>query len=328
MANNYILFDGPPSKEFMRGLEESSHMKWHALSCDGRANVAKWRRLLNYFIFPLRVLLGRRNIGHVVAWQQFYGITTAFYNSIVPLHKKMDMTIMTFIYNPKGGMVGRIFHRYIDRAICSSNVSNIVVFSHSEVAYYSRLFPRAAEKFKHLPLGICTTGAMPPVAKGDYIFTTGMSNRDYDFLCDALKNTCYKLKIACPGIRVPAGADNIEVLSNCYDYEMLRQMAACRVVVIPLRDKEVSSGQLVLLQAMLLGKPVIVTRTHALSSYVEDGKTAVAIENSPAELLEALDELYKDDEKYADISRYAAEKVRHNYSERTLGSNVGSLIAQ
>ena len=328
MANNYILFDGPPAKDFIDGLEKDSHMQWQPLSCDGRSNVPKWRRLVNYFLFPLRFLLTHRNIGHVVAWQQFYGITTAFYNSIITLHKKMDITIMTFIYNPKQGVAGRIFNRYVNRAICSKNVSNIVVFSQSEVAYYSRLFPHAAAKFKHLPLGIGTTGALPPVTKGDYIFTTGMSNRDYGFLCNALKGTHYKVKIACPGVKVPAGTDNIEVLSDCYEDEMLRQMAECRVVVIPLRDKEVSSGQLVLLQAMLLGKPVIVTRTHALSPYIEEGKSAITIENTADELLDALDELYNDDAKYAEISKIAAEKVRQNFSEHTLGSNIGHLIAK
>ena len=129
-------------------------------------------------------------------------------------------------------------------------------------------------------------------------------------------------------MKVPSGTDNIEVLSDCYEDEMLRQMAECRVVVIPLRDKEVSSGQLVLLQAMLLGKPVIVTRTHALSPYIEEGKSAITIENTADELLDALDELYNDDAKYAEISKIAAEKVRQNFSEHTLGSNIGHLIAK
>lgn len=321
---NYILLDGPAARDFIAGLEETSRIRWTPLSCDGRAHVAKWRRLLNYFIFPLRFVLGRRNIAHVVAWQQFYGITTAFYNRLLPLHRGMRLSVMTFIYKPKQGLAGRLFHWYVNTALCSRNVTDIIVFSQSEVDYYSRLFPKAAHKFRYLPLGIPPSARLP-VTRGGYIFTAGISNRDYEFLCTTLAGTHYNVRIACPGIKNPPEVTNIQVLSDCYEDDMLRQLAGCDVVVIPLKDRNISSGQLMLLQAMQMGKPVIVTRTDTLSTYVDDGMTAIFIDNTPSQLLDALDRLYTDPQLYADISRNATRKVATDFSERALGANVGNL---
>ncbi|MCM1355896.1 MAG: glycosyltransferase family 4 protein [Staphylococcus sp.] len=322
---NYVLFDGPGVKDFMAGLEEGSGLEWDALTCDGRPHVAKWHRLLNYILFPLRFVLGHRHIGRVVAWQQFYGITTALYNRLLPLHRSMRLTIMTFIYKPKAGLAGRLFHSYIRMGINSRNVVNIVVFSESEVALYSRLFPKAADKFKYVPLGISRLVPPADVTSGNHIFTAGMSNRDYDFLCTALAGTQYDVRIACPGVKTPAGCNNITVLNDCYDKDMLRELAACRVVVIPLKDRNISSGQLMLLQAMQFGKPVIITRTDTITAYVRDGETAIMIDNDCDQLLDALNRLYTDAELYQRMSLNAANSVLKDFSERRLGYNIAAM---
>ena len=182
-----------------------------------------------------------------------------------------------------------------------------------------------ADKFKYIPLGISEL-QHPPVRHGDYIFTAGISNRDYEFLCDTLAGMPYQVRIACPGVKVPQGATNIQVLSNCYDDDMLRQLAECSVVVIPLKDRHISSGQLMLLQAMQMGKPVIVTRTDTLSTYVDDGKTAIFIDNTPEQLLDALHQLTTDPARYDSISQNASLKMAKEFSERALGTNIGKLI--
>lgn len=322
---NYILSDGPDIGAFIAGLEETSRMKWHLLWREGHANVAKWRRIVNYFLFPLRFLLGHRHIEHVVAWQQFYGITTAFYHRLLPLHRDMRITVMTFIYKPKAGVAGMVYHHFVETSLDSSNVTDVIVFSKSEVKHYAKLFPKAAHKFRYMPLGIAATPDIEP-HHGDYIFTAGISNRDYDFLIRALAGTDYRVRIACPGVKVPDGVTNTEVLDDCYGDRMLRELAGCRAVVIPLKDRNISSGQLMLLQAMQMGKPVIVTRTDALAEYVEDGCTAIFIDNEPTQLRDALHRLHADPSLYEDIAENAKRKVTEEFSERKLGERVGAIL--
>ena len=95
-------------------------------------------------------------------------------------HRNMRISVMTFIYKPKRGLAGRLFHRYVSMALDSSNVTDVIVFSRSEVKHYAKLFPKAAHKFRYMPLGIAATPDIEP-RHGDYIFTAGISNRDYDF---------------------------------------------------------------------------------------------------------------------------------------------------
>ncbi len=287
--------------------------------------MAKWRRIVNYFVFPLRFLLGHRHIGHVVAWQQFYGITTAFYHRLLPLHRDMRITVMTFIYKPKAGVAGKIYHHFVETALDSSNLTDVIVFSKSEVKHYAKLFPKAAHKFRYMPLGIAGMPDIEP-RHGDYIFTAGISNRDYDFLFRAMSGTDFHVRIACPDVKVPDGMANTEVLENCYGDGMLRELAGCYAVVIPLKDRNISSGQLMLLQAMQIGKPVIVTRTDALAEYVEDGCTAIFIDNEPTQLRNALHRLHADPSLYEEIVENAKRKVADEFSERKLGEHVGAIL--
>ena len=60
---NYILSDGPDIGAFIAGLEETSRMKWQLLWREGHANVAKWRRIVNYFVFPLRFYSATDTLG-------------------------------------------------------------------------------------------------------------------------------------------------------------------------------------------------------------------------------------------------------------------------
>ena len=323
---NYILSDGPEIGAFIAGLEETSAKKWSLLWRMGHANVAKWRRVTNYFLFPLQFILGHRHIGRVVAWQQFYGITTAFYNRLLPLHRDMRITVMTFIYKPKAGLAGRVYHHFVETALASGNVKDVIVFSRSEVEYYAGLFPKAAHKFRYIPLGIADMSDIA-TRRGDYIFTAGVSNRDYDFLFEALGGTDYRVRIACPGVRVPHGVTNIEMLEDCYGDRMLHELAGCRAVVIPLKDRNISSGQLMLLQAMQMGKPVIVTRTDALTEYVEDGRTALFIDNKPDQLRDALNRLETDQQLYDSLAENARRKVSEEFSERKLGEHIGGFCS-
>ncbi len=222
-------------------------------------------------------------------------------------------------------MAGKIYHHFVETALDSSNLTDVIVFSKSEVKHYAKLFPKAAHKFRYMPLGIAGMPDIEP-RHGDYIFTAGISNRDYDFLFRAMSGTDFHVRIACPDVKVPDGMANTEVLENCYGDGMLRELAGCYAVVIPLKDRNISSGQLMLLQAMQIGKPVIVTRTDALAEYVEDGCTAIFIDNEPTQLRNALHRLHADPSLYEEIVENAKRKVADEFSERKLGEHVGAIL--
>ena len=60
--------------------------------------------------------------------------------------------------------------------------------------------------------------------------------------------------------------ENVAVETDIPFAEMRRRLAGARVVALPVRENSYSGATTVLLQAMALGKPVIVTRTNAIAT--------------------------------------------------------------
>lgn len=321
---DYILFDCPIPERFLKSLDKHTCTDWIPLVCDGRIHIPKWRRILNYFIFPLCFILRHRhNIGNVIAWQQFYGLMLAFYNRLFPIN--CSVIILTFIYKHKSGIVGKILHWFVNKAVTAECVRAVVVFSSAEVVYYGALFPDAAAKFKFVHLGI-PTDELSVIERhdGNYVFSTGISNRDYKFLIDTLGATRYKVVIACPGVSCP-NDKNIITEDNLYGADMLRRMAACKVVAVPLKDRNISSGQLVILQAMQLGKPVIATDCSATRDYITNGVNGYLI-NTPEEFLVCLDRLYADDNLYETMGTAAKNIARDKYSLGGYAARVADIF--
>lgn len=328
---NIILVDMPVDNnwELKKGIEETTKENWIIKYREGRLSTPRVKRILNFIFFPLSILLFSK-ADKIVAWQQFYGLMYCFYNRIFNTNKNVKVTIMTFIYKERKGFIGKLYKSFISFCINSKNINNIIVFSKNEVEYYSKIFPSNKNKFRFLPLGIPLIEREnlkynTELNEQNYIFTAGSSNRDYDFLVSALTGTHYKVKIACTGLNINHG-ENIEILHNVHGKEMLSYLYNCQIVIIPLKDLEISSGQLMLLQAMQLGKPIIVTNNKGIYDYIENGKTGFIINNTKDELLNKIDILYKKNELYNLMSQNEKHIYNIRFSTLALGRSLGKII--
>lgn len=285
-------------------------------------------RYLIYFLYPLYFLLFRsRRYDKIVGYQQFFGINFAFWCRLLHLRKRHYLAISTFIYKSRGGYLGRFYYRYVKWSIDNKYVDKIICFSSTEPQYYAETFNMPLTKFAYIPLGMARIDGVNTV-KGDYVFSTGRSNRDYDFLIEALSKTDIKVKIACGGYKYNGKSDikNVEILQNCYGKNMLEELAHSFCVVIPLKDSHISSGQLVILQAIQLGKPVIVTENDTAKDYVENGKTGYIIKKDKEDLLATIKRLRDNDNLYSDISNKAASVFEERYSLDKDAQNIWNLI--
>lgn len=289
------------------------------------------RRYFHYFFFPLRLVLKHPSQWEcIVAWQQFYGLNYALWSRLLRKKKKLSLITMTFIYNPKGGLAGRLYRRYIKYCLTGGYIDKLVCYSPQECSSYAEHFGIAQSLFTSLPLGIdASTGDNIPTRKGNYIFSTGRSNRDYDFLVDAVADR-YDLRIACPEYKPAAkeGTHRVEVLDNCFGDDMLRQMAESLCVVIPLRDTGISSGQLVVLQAMRLGKPVIVTENDTMPNYIDQGKTGFIVPKDRQQLLKTIDLIAGDDELYRRMAECQQTTFAKRFTEEALADRMSDIITR
>lgn len=280
-------------------------------------------RFLWYFLFPLQIIFNRYKYNKIIGWQQFYALNFAFFCRLFCLKKVNDVTVMTFIYRRKGGFLGKIYHKYMSFIVTSKYIDRFICFAKEECIYYANIFHVDKSRFVYVPLGIKKTDIN--TCDDGFVFSTGRSNRNYDFLINVMKKTSYQTIIACDNYKIK-NPSNVKILNDCHDQEMVSLMARCHCVVIPLSDLNVSSGQLVILQAMSLGKPVICTKSDGVKDYVTDGVTGIFVNNSYEEWFDALNKLYLDDVFYNRMCACAKNVFNANFTEFTMFKQIAKVI--
>ena len=283
-------------------------------------------RFLWYFLFPLQIISNRYKYDKIIGWQQFYALNFAFFCRLFHLNKVNDVTVMTFIYKEKSGLLGKIYQKYMSFIVTSKYIDRFICFAREECDYYASIFNVDKSKFVFVPLGIKNNDVN--IYDDGFVFSTGRSNRNYDFLVNIMKDTSYQTIIACDNYKNFDIHNNIKILNDCHNQNMMNLMARCHCVVVPLRDLNVSSGQLVVLQAMSLGKPVICTKSYGVKDYVTDGVTGILVNNSYEEWIGALNKLYSDGAFYNRMCACAKGSFNTNFTEFVMFKRIAEVIKQ
>lgn len=292
-------------------------------------------RYIGYFTHAFSTFLKRKDYDFIVAWQQFYGLLFAFYCQIFHVEKINYLIIMTFIYKKKAGWLGIVYEYLMKKIVSSIYIDRLVVFSNIEIDYYAKLFGVPKQKFCYIPLGIEERRPLKKVDKSldlpdspKFFLSVGRSNRDYKFLIDSLQNEKIGLVILCDYLKKDVDDKYIKVYTDKDGDDYLALLEECYGVILSLKDPYISSGQLVLLQAMQYGKPVIVTETETVIDYVEDGKTAFVISKTKGALLSAITRLLNDAELYYSMSTACRRRFDEMYSIEALAKQISELIKE
>lgn len=328
---NVILVDYDVSDDwaFRKAIENTTGTKWKiykVISNKNHGNVLqKIIRYAKYFFVPMKIAKKHKIYNKVLAWQQFYGLILAFYFSIFHLQNVPEIIVLTFIYKPKKFFVGKIYDKFMRYIVTSGYIKYYVVFSESEKKYYANYFGVSESQFAFETLGYeDRTQEIEMSGPGKYYLAAGRSNRDYMFLVEAWSGREEQLKIICDTLSINS-TTNIKVLTDCHDNEFFEQLAQCYAVIVPLADINISSGQLVIIQAMMYGKPVIVTQNNTVKDYIDAGKTGLIIEKNKTALADAILSL-KDESYYKAISNAEREQYESKFSAYAMGNAIGKLL--
>lgn len=167
---------------------------------------------------------------------------------------------------------------------------------------------------------------MKEIHDGNYIFATGRSNRNYNFLVDVVRNSHYNLVIASNSCISHKNSKNVTVYDNCHREDMLDLMAGCHIIAIPLANLNISSGQIVALQAMSLGKPIIATKSNGLQDYLIDNVSGISVENTKCAWLQAIDKLYEDADLYNHIAYSSKMCFAQRFTEEVMFCRIAHII--
>mgnify|MGYP001150716381 FL=1 len=100
-----------------------------------------------------------------------------------------------------------------------------------------------------------------------------------------------------------------------------------KAVVIALDDDTIAAGQLVLLHAMNMGVPVIITRSNGVTDdYVIDHYNGLIIEKTKEALLEALALIFHDDDLYDQLCENGQKEFVNDYTYYAMGKTIGGIL--
>lgn len=325
-----IDYDASDDWEFHKAIEKATGSKWSiykAVSNENHGGVLqKFVRYVKYFLAPLQIVKNYKNYKKILAWQQFYGLILAFYFRLLHIKNAPEIIVLTFIYKPKKSLVGRVYDKFMRFIVSSGYIKYFVVFSESEKKRYADYFNVPGSQFVFETLGYEDKTQKVPILNSEgFYLAAGRSNRDYKFLIEAWSKRSEQLEIICDTLMLRNVAHNIKILTECHDDAFFKELSKCKAVIVPLEDKHISSGQLVIIQAMMYGKPVIVTENDTVKDYIDTGRTGVIIKKTEHDLANAIQAL-NEETFYKEISVAERKQYERKFSVYAMGTAIGKLL--
>jgi glycosyltransferase involved in cell wall biosynthesis len=286
--------------------------------------VSLWRSYVNT---GLKAFFMLKNYDIVYAWHAVMGLVVASLCRF--FHVKQPKIIIAQLIIPQRQPGPNQFLRETFIRYALKRVDSVIVYSTIEAEFFQERYGNDFTQFTFLPLGIELSNHRP-ATDGNYIFSGGRSNRDYATLAKAAKGLDYDVKIAAQRFNVTdiEMPPNVHPLFDVYGENFLKLMAEASIVVIPLERVDESSGQLVLLNAMTFGKPIIITESRGVKDYIRDDETVITVpRKNPFALRTEIDRLLNSPEERQRLGTAARESVK-NFSIAKQGERVAAFLEE
>jgi glycosyltransferase involved in cell wall biosynthesis len=217
-----------------------------------------------------------------------------------------------------------------DHRLIARGAWKIQVFCESEAADYAHYYGIDRNKFVWIPYCTDVDDRRYPTTEGNYVFSGGTQDRDYDTLFRAVEGLPVELRVAVRPDRVSTDRrpENVRHLGRLPKDEFWSNLAGARVVVLSL-DPEVMRrpGVITYVTAMRLGKCVVVNDPRGARSYVADGETGLVVPaRDPAALKAALRRVLDDDGLRHRLGGNAREFAAEHFAARRYAADLAALL--
>ena len=232
-------------------------------------------------------LLRRNEYDHLYATGEDVGIPLALFLRLVRCGGKL-----TVVFH-NAGTPKRL---RLLRAIGSRPFRHCICLSSEQLRVLTHDAGIPAAKVTRLHNWIDHTFFRPSASRdGDYILSVGMESRDYPTLQAAAVALPYPFRVVASGWSPGAGYAAADGISASHNVTIERDLSTpqlralydgCRVVVVPLKRTTYAAGVTSILEAMAMGKAVIVTASPGILDYVKDGLSGRLVPVSDPRALE------------------------------------------
>lgn len=201
--------------------------------------------------------------------------------------------------------------------LVASRALGILVNSTPEIESTARRFHLPASRILFVPM--YSTVEFPECieANESYVLSVGRTLRDNETLLAAARRFSAPLILVVGRddtlpARLPENVSLLREIPLSQTHELMRKAA---VVVIPLLPAERSTGQVVILEAMAFGKPVVATALAGTVDLLQNQKTGLLVSANDVEALaEAVQRLLSDPEYARTLGRAAFQWIKDHGS--------------
>ncbi len=263
------------------------------------------------WLLPIKLLFIRKNFDVIITGAEREDELFALFQTLLVFGKIKHIMIDCLWKKEKR------YYKYIIKRILlkliSRSIIHFVVWSNEEKEKYPEEFDLPKGKFIFIPYHHTLSGYKFNVEERDYIFAGGDSSRDYYTLIEAVRDLGVNTVIA---LRNRKLIDSIDIPGNIRivmpdPVEFRNLMAKSKIVVVPLKkDLFQSAGQQTYLNAMRMGKPVVVSEAPGVRDYIQHGKTGFIVPPEDINALrDALKKIFSNNGSIKSVVEQAYKKV-------------------
>lgn len=203
-------------------------------------------------------------------------------------------------------------------------------FSSNQVPVLCEAFGLDRERVRAIPYGIDASFYTPGDAhEEDYVLAIGRDRgRDHQTLVEGMRRSDARLRLFAPEGLVDERTlpPNVELTTERIDHPTYRQiLARAKVVAVTTTAPLYPSGQTVVLEAMAMAKPLVVTDSAAIRDYVTPGVEGLLVPaGDPAAVASAIDELLADGDRRLRLGRAGREAVERRFNQDEMWAQVAA----
>lgn len=338
MKENIVLSDSRAEelKGFMQTLnckcKKKFIIKVNVADLTLKGKLKEVRRYLAYFVVPFIYFVNRKKYNIIVGWQQFYALIFCYYCNIFHVKKTNFVIAWNFTYKEKKGKFSKIYRAFFKKCIDGGFLDLIHVPSIQYANDFCEKFKFPKEKVIVAPFGIVDNymkykdiECPSEISGKDYFIAIGRSNRDYEFLVKSWDNDECILVIASDNYSSKIKNENIILKKDITAENQYQWISNAKGVIIPLDNPTICSGDTVLLTAMSLKKPVIVTAPSTLAEmYIRNEKNGILISKEKEELSNAVKNILKSN--YNELGENARKSFLENYTRDKMGEVLADKV--
>ena len=337
-ARNILMADCSSSElnRFVEGISSISNLdytvKVKISNLDRKSKIREIKRYISYFSLPFKEFINRKKYNIVIGWQQFHALNFAFFCKIFHVKKVNTVIAMNFTYKRKKGLIGKIYYKYMKSIMQSKYIDKVHVPSKDYIDICSHELGCDKNKFFYAPFGKDDIyekykNISNPIDY-NYCMSIGRSNRDFKFLIENFPENKNLIIISDTYKYDKNLPENIRIVDNVSGEEQYKYFMNADIIICPILDGSIPSGDTTILNSFCLKKVVVITEPSALAqTYIKNGINGFSLKKD-SKFKKKLEEIIDNSEKLKVVALNARKDFENNYSRFNLGKELGKVIVK